>query len=475
MEISEKERLVCQAKTEYADAYGAMTWLNLSRAIQAEEARKRMLTATWEQPGVRWEFSQTKLVAHDISPGCTLCGQGDWSCLFINNICNAKCFYCPAPQSDVSQPATGRLEFSDPEDYADYIEAFQIKGVSFSGGEPLISFDRVMAFLTALRKKITRPLYIWMYTNGILASTDKFRALADAGLDEIRFDLSANDYRLEGLKKAVGIIPKVTVEIPAIPEDLGRLKDLLRQLETAGVNFLNLHQIRCTQFNRPKLTRQGYTFVHGPGVTVLETELAALELIQYAQENQITLPVNYCSFTYRHQFQRAGAQKRSAAFAKAGHESITSTGQIRTLSLGGNPEQISRVQAILEERNTDTTLWQTNSKKDQLSIHADLLLGLDIKDLRLKILHSGTSLGPCVSYRHSFKKIDLNPNKTVVVERFPRHQGIVLTGDQIPWYVSRYLSQNPSPGLECPESMPEKLSGTLDSLENFTPGLAPYF
>ena len=57
-----------------------------------------------------------------------------------------------------------------------------------------------------------------MYTNGILADVSKFRKLAAAGLNEIRFDIGATTYGLDKVKLAKGILPNVTIEIPAVPE-----------------------------------------------------------------------------------------------------------------------------------------------------------------------------------------------------------------------------------------------------------------
>ena len=363
MTLAEQNRLKAKIRTEYADMYDGMTWMDNDKAEQARARRKELVAEINRYPQTQWHFSGTKLVARDLSPGCRLCGQGEWSCLFINNLCNAACFYCPAPQKDLLQPATGRLEFAHPEAYADYVETFGINAVSFSGGEPLISFDRVMAFLTTLRKRIDRPLYIWMYTNGILASSEKFTALARAGLDEVRFDLSANNYDLSGLKKAVGIIPRVSVEIPAIPQDLDRFKPVMKQLASLGVSYLNLHQIRCTRFNCEKLADRGYTFVHGQGVTVLETELTALELVRYSLAHQIPLPVNYCAFTFRHQFQRAGAQKRNALLVKAPWESITPSGHIRTTTLSGEPARISAVHEQLESSDAAPKRYQVSDQR----------------------------------------------------------------------------------------------------------------
>ena len=245
--------LIRQTRLDYSDVYDTMNWLTPETADRASRLRQSLITDIFDThtPGPGWQFSGTKLFTQEISPGCALCGNGNWSCLFINGICNAQCFYCPSAQKEKGQPMSSTLEFSTPRDYADYVQRFNIKGVSFSGGEPFLTFDRVVLFLKTLRTKVSHPLYIWMYTNGLLVTEDKLKILRDNGLDEIRFDISANNYCLEGLKKALKIIPRVTVEIPAIPEDLEHTKEVIKQLYELGVNHLNLHQLRCTPFNRP--------------------------------------------------------------------------------------------------------------------------------------------------------------------------------------------------------------------------------
>ena len=358
----DNREIIRQNQQEYSDSYESMNWLTPEKADTASRLREDLLKAIFENhaAGPGWKFSGTKLFTHAISPGCDLCGNGGWSCLFVNGICNAHCFYCPSEQKEKGQPSTSALEFSSPRDYADYVRIFNIRGVSFSGGEPFITFDRVMLFLKALRSRVSHPLYIWMYTNGLLATEDKLKALRDNGLDEIRFDISANHYRLDALKKALGIIPRVTVEIPAIPEDLAITRQVTKELADAGVNHLNLHQLRVTPFNKDRFIQRGYTFLHGPKVTVLETELTALELIRYTLEQNIALPINYCSFTYRHQFQRAGAHRRNSPRIKAAHEDITPTGHIRTMSVHGDKETISALHQHLLAQESDASLWRTD-------------------------------------------------------------------------------------------------------------------
>ncbi|MFO7911044.1 MAG: radical SAM protein, partial [Desulfotignum sp.] len=402
MEKMDMARTIQRIKKEYTDTYDTMTWLTPESAQAASRVRENLITEIFahQGKGPEWRFAQTKLFTHGISPGCDFCGNGDWSCLFINGICNASCFYCPSTQNRKGLPMTNSLEFKTPNDYVDYVRRFGIRAVSFSGGEPLMTFERVVQYLKVLRAKITDHLYIWMYTNGLLVTEDKLKILADNGLDEIRFDISADHYRLDALKKAVGIIPCVTVEIPAIPEDLENTRQVIKQLYDEGVNYLNLHQLRCTPYNLPRLIKRGYTFVHGPRATVLETELTALELMRYALENNIPLPINYCSFAFRHQFQRAGAFTRNALLVKAPYQDITATGHIRTMGITGEKPAVlaARNQFLLQAK--DPALWHLAKNGDQLFFAASLWPCIDFSGVTLTVAYTATSLKSSVSFRH---------------------------------------------------------------------------
>lgn len=470
-------RTISRIKEEYTDTYDTMTWLTPESAQTASRIRENLITKIFEHQGKgpEWRFAQTKLLTQGISPGCDFCGNGDWSCLFINGICNARCFYCPSTQNQKGLPMTSSLEFKTPGDYVDYVRRFGIRAVSFSGGEPLMTFERVVQYLKALRAKITDPLYIWMYTNGLLVTEEKLKILADNGLDEIRFDISADHYRLDALKKAKGIIPCVTVEIPAIPEDLKNTRQVIKQLYDEGVNYLNLHQLRCTPYNLPRLIKRGYTFVHGPKATVLETELTALELMRYTLEQNIALPINYCSFAFRHQFQRAGALARNALLVKSLYQDITATGHIRTMGITGEKPAILAIHHQLLSQPKDTDLWHLAKTGDQLFFSASLWPCIDFSGVTLTVAYTATSLKASVSFRHSFKEIPLNRKKKVVIEKYPAHSGIRLEGERIQEFARRFIPQAGSPADTVGDYPADDLFAEIKEFERMNSGLAPYF
>lgn len=296
--------LLTNNKVEFSQ-FPDIKWINSSLADDYQNQRVALLKDLKSSP----LFKKTKPFHQHISKGCQICGSGKWSCLFITNKCNASCFYCPVPQKNDELPSTQGLDFDNAIDYADYINHFQFEGVSFSGGEPLLYFERTLEYLKTLRQKCNPNLYIWIYTNGILADITKLQELAAEKLNEIRFDIGATGFNLDKVKLAKGIIPFITIEIPSIPEEKDRIIAMIPHMIEAGVTNLNLHHLRLTQHNAEKLIKRKYNIISAERPLVAESEIAALEIIYVAQKAGLNIGINYCSFHYKNRFQKAGYRK----------------------------------------------------------------------------------------------------------------------------------------------------------------------
>lgn len=410
-----RKRYIDANLAEYGQEAHDLSFISESGAFDAEKIREKALRDLKET--ISFLSKDTKPVYGQLSPGCRICGEGAWSCLFINGKCNCRCFYCPTVQDDISIPTTNRISFNRSIDYADYAGHFGFKGASISGGEPLLTLDRALDYIQAVRKKMGERYHIWLYTNGTLLTHDHALKLREAGLNEIRFDISAARYDLSKISMAKGVIPVITVEIPAIPEDRKLLSDLIPKMAEAGVGYLNLHQLRLTPFNCNNLKKRPYTFLHGPKVTVLESELMALSLLQEASLKKWPLSINYCSFVYKNRFQGAGTRARNARFIVKDHESITENGYIRTLSLSGPPEKIISNAEALTNRGNDPKLFSLTGKKDQLFFHESLWPQMNVERLSLSVSYGEAFLIPSVSYRHLFKEVPVNAGKKIIVEK----------------------------------------------------------
>lgn len=461
-------KMIAANLAEYEGQAQDLHWITQTQALKADEDRKNCLTAISQ--AVELMFHRTKPKLGALSPGCVICGEGGWSCLFINGKCNCRCFYCPTSQDEIGAPVTNRISFDKPSDYADYVQYFDFRGVSISGGEPLLTLDRTLKHLKAVRHKMGDSLHLWLYTNGTLLTREIVQQLKDEGLNEIRFDISAKEYDLEKLKMAVGQIPVVTVEIPAIPEDMEKVASLLSVLYDAGVNHLNLHQLRLTPHNVVNLKSRNYTFLHGDKVTVLESELMVLKLMETALSKGVKLPINYCSYVYKHRFQRASARKRSAQFILKEHESLTESGFIRTMALVGDAQVLKQKADQLTAQGAGSHLFHLTGNKTCLYFHEQLWPLMDFSAGDLQLGYSEAVLSPGVSYRHAFKEICVNPAKKIVIERQVHCTKLFLSHEQ------RLVFEK---GVICREPETRNTDACLNSpfamFEFITAGLQQYF
>ncbi len=424
--LLEKNRL------EIGRYYPLLDWLDSSTAGRMNQKRKALLNKL--STHVEFGYNNTKLDVSKLSPGCELCAAGQWSCLFINGKCNANCFYCPAEQNEIGIPQSNGLDFPTPESWINYIRKFKFKGLSLSGGEPLLSFDRSLEYLTAAKNAFGDSVYFWMYTNGILATEEKMQILADAGLNEIRFDIGATNYNLKFLKTAIGRVPTVSVEIPAVPEKLELLKQKMHEMADIGVNYLNLHQLRMTVHNLPKFAERSYVLSHGEKVTVPESELIALRLIKYGKDNNISLPVNYCSFAFKNRFQHAAGRFRMAKEIREDYESITPNGYIRSIVLDGDKDDILRAVKSLKS-NIPGWKWYFEPNALRLFIHPDCLNFLSLDQLDISVSYHVTRMKRQHESLFVGREIFLNFEDRIYVERRPDGNEISIPKDRTKAFV----------------------------------------
>ena len=410
-------------ETEYGDSARNLNWVTPACAAEAEAHRQELLAAVGEH--LLTSAGETKPHLGPLAPGCRVCVRGGWSCLFINGRCNCRCFYCPSEQGEIGIPTTNRITFPRAKDYAAYVRYFGFEGVSISGGEPLLTFDRTLEYLGRVRREAGDGVHLWLYTNGTLLTSERVAMLRDAGLDEIRFDIGAVDYELDRLRLAVGRIPCVTVEIPAVPEELGRLRGMLAEMRDAGVDHLNLHQLRLTPHNRPHMADRGYTFLHGERVTVLESEIAVLSLMADAAAVG-GLPVNYCSFVYKRRYQQAAMMRRSATEIRKPHESVTERGYIRSLAATGPSDRLRNAVEELKRQGVDPKLWSVAGTMDRLLFHESLWPLVAADSFDIQVSYAEALLGPRISYRAYFREVHLAPGATIYVERQPAGAPVML-------------------------------------------------
>ena len=467
LSMKRRSQMIAANQHEYQERYGALNFPSKIELQSAEKQRSELLAELKKQ--VEIGCHGTKLDMRNLAPGCRSCVAGGWSCLFINGLCNCDCFYCPSSQNELGLPTTNTVSFRHPADYVAYLERFGFTGASISGGEPLLTPKRSIGFLGAIKRRFGSSLHTWLYTNGTLLTEEIALQLRDAGLDEIRFDIGAGGYNLRTLKKAAGIIPTLTVEIPAVPEAVDTLKRLLNDMLEIGVDHLNLHQLRLTPYNYPRLQPRGYRYLHGEKVTVLDSELAALELMRFALEQRVELPINYCSFVYKNRFQARAARQRNAVAVGKNHESLTENGYIRVLTLHGGRERLARQVELFAGYAAE--LWSLARSGDQLSLHPSLWPLVDPSGLTLQVDYFSARQQAVVSYRNPFSVVELSARQKMVIERCRASESFELDESQAERFGLVFLV-----GSKGPDNLPEAdIWDEIIRFERIAEGLQDYF
>ncbi len=217
---------------------------------------------------------------------------------------------------------------------------------------------------------------------------------------------------------SVGIIDKVTVEIPAIPEDYEILKKCLPRMKAIGVAHLNLHQLFPTQYCYKQFINRQYTFLHQPTMPVLESELTALRLIKYAVDKNIGLPINYCCSIYKHRFQQKAYRERFQTFIKKRYEVSTESGFIRRLAIEDTPVKIKRLVKTFQENKCNDSLWSLNKNSSELIVHHSLLKYIDFNKHGLIVAYFAPQLATVRDEEdENSKEIALNSRRKIFVER----------------------------------------------------------
>src|SRR5205807_942977 len=119
--------------------------------------------------------------------GCRQCTDGSTMVLFVTGICSFHCFYCPVSDEKMDKDVVFADEkrVTRDEDVLEEARAIRATGAGITGGDPLDAVERTCRYIRLLRGEFGPGFHTHLYT--MSTDPDKIRALADAGLDEIRF------------------------------------------------------------------------------------------------------------------------------------------------------------------------------------------------------------------------------------------------------------------------------------------------
>ncbi len=255
-----------------------------------------------------------------LSPGCVACtGSCASRTLALSNNCHRDCFFCFNPnQEGFAYYCEHPFPWRDQLDDLAAGDA-SLACLALSGGEPLLYPDEACAFFSRARA-LFPAAHLRMYTSGDLLDADLAERLRLCGLDEVRFSIKQDDppHVLDavlanmGLAKRAGLA--VMVEMPPIPGTEEQMREVLRRIDAAGAQGINLLEFAYPMWNwevfealglvlRNPPYRVAYDYEYAGSLAVDGSEELCLRLMLWAHERGLGLSMHYCSLENKHRAQ----------------------------------------------------------------------------------------------------------------------------------------------------------------------------
>ena len=277
-----------------------------STFAQIEEAiNHRNDTLMSEIKGLKSLENRTIFVGDEskFSKGCRSCLLGTGlGAVRKTNKCNIECKFCYnyGELGDIPPVGEGMWEIGGTKFYEKDIDLLlsihkKPTGIAYVYLEPFMEIEK---YYSIIKKFSDAGVYQHLYTNGILATEDTLKALGEAGLNEIRFNLGASkcsDKVIENIKIAKKYIKNVGVETPMTPEFFeGFFKKKEAILDTK-LDFINCAELHLNENNIGNYYDENmYISRHGYISPIWSRELT-LKFMKIADEEKWDLAVHDCS------------------------------------------------------------------------------------------------------------------------------------------------------------------------------------
>ena len=222
-------------------------------------AERRFADLLGQIPGLKSLEGRSYYVGDDarFPKGCRSCLLGTGlSAIRKTNICNLNCPFCynygeldRIPPVGEGYWEIGGTKFRVED--LDLLFSIQSRpsGVSYVYLEP---FMEIEAYGPIIRRFRDAGIHQHIYTNGTLATEENLRALGEAGLDELRFNLGATncaDRVFEAMAIAKRYIPSVGIETPMTPSFYETFFAKQRAILGAKPDFINCAELHLNANN----------------------------------------------------------------------------------------------------------------------------------------------------------------------------------------------------------------------------------
>ena len=235
--------------------------------------------------------------------GCRSCLLGTGlSAVRKTNTCNIECKFCYnyGELEDIPPIGEGMWGIGGTKFYEKDIDLLlsihqKPSGISYVYLEPFMEIEK---YYSVIRKFSNAGIHQHLYTNGLLATEQTLKALGEAGLDEIRFNLGASncaDKVIKNIGTAKKYIPQVGIETPMTPEFFKAFMKKKQTILATGLDFINCAELHLNENNIGNYCEENmYIYRHGYISPVWSRELT-LKLMKAADDEKWAPVVHDCS------------------------------------------------------------------------------------------------------------------------------------------------------------------------------------
>jgi len=229
----------------------------LAQIERAVEHRREAMKK--EIPGLKSLEGRTYYVGDDMKfpGGCRSCLLGTGlSAIRKTNKCNIQCPFCYNYGELHCQPpiGDGLWEIGGTKFYEDDLDLLlnvgnKPTGIAYVYLEPFMEIEK---YYGVIRKFHEAGIHQHMYTNGTLCTEENLRALGEAGLDELRFNLGATncaDKVIASMAMAKKYIKKVGIETPMTPDFFEGFQEKKKAILSTGIDFINCAELHLNPNN----------------------------------------------------------------------------------------------------------------------------------------------------------------------------------------------------------------------------------
>ena len=280
-----------------------IVYATLAQIERGVQARQSALTA--QIKNLKSLQGRTLYVGDEekFAKGCRSCLTGTGlSAVRKTNKCNLACPFCYDCGEMELQPPIGEglWEIGGTKYFeADLDLLLSIQkpptGIAYVYLEPFMEIEK---YYGVIRRFHEASVYQHMYTNGTLATEENLKALGEAGLNELRFNLGASncaDRVIEMIGVAKRHIPMVGIETPMTPQLFEQFTRKQDAILATGLDFVNCAELHLNPNNIGNywgeplyMYRQGY-------VSPIWSRELTLKLMRRAAEQGWPIAVHDCS------------------------------------------------------------------------------------------------------------------------------------------------------------------------------------